>query len=667
MTTKYRHLIPFLYLATLLLPSCGGTQKGSVSSNDLDTGFMRDCQNNLEEAKKQLAGIENYQGPRTVEEFLKQVNKLDITIEDGASKASLYRNVHPDAAVRAAADECQQRYSKLYTEISLSKDYYNNLLVIDKNTGDAISQRYIDHMLRAFRRSGVDKDESTREKIRVLREQLTKLGQDFNRNIREDVRNIKLKSTEEMNGLPEDYISAQRPNDKGEIVITTNYPDYLPFMQYAHNDEKRLELYKQFRNRGYPANENVLEQILQLRYQLAQLLGYENYAVYITEDKMIKTADNAKQFINKISKIADNRAKQDMGILLDRLQRIDPYSKRVEDWQKTYLEELIKQEKYQIDSKELRQYFKYKDVRDGIFKLTENLFNVSIKPWSTEVWHPSVEAYEITENNKLIGRFYLDSHPRDGKYKHAAHFGIQTGVKDIQIPISALICNFPGGDNQAGYMEHGQVETFLHEFGHLLHSLFGGQQRWLGISGISTEWDFVEAPSQMLEEWIWDAKTLKTFAKNDSGQTIPDSLVEKMNAGRAFGKGIFIKHQMFYAALSLNYYNRNPDSFDLNSLAIELQNQYSPFRYVDDTHFYASFGHLDGYSAIYYTYMWSLVIASDMFSEFKKYGLQNREIASRYRATILAPGGSRDAADLVREFLGRPYNFKAFENDLNSH
>jgi thimet oligopeptidase len=198
-----------------------------------------------------------------------------------------------------------------------------------------------------------------------------------------------------------------------------------------------------------------------------------------------------------------------------------------------------------------------------------------------------------------------------------------------------------------------------------MHNLFAGtNQRWMYFSGIKTEWDFVEAPSQMLEEWVWDAETLATFARNDKGEVIPPALVEKMIAARDFGRGMWTKHQLFYAALSLGVYNQNPTDLELDKVMDDIQSKYSPFGYVDDTYFYASFGHLNGYSSIYYTYMWSLVIAADMHSEFVKKGLRNPELAHHYRKMVLEPGGTKDAADLVKNFLGRPYSFDAFAKDL---
>jgi thimet oligopeptidase len=314
----------------------------------------------------------------------------------------------------------------------------------------------------------------------------------------------------------------------------------------------------------------------------------------------------------------------------------------------------------------VREYFSFGKVRQGVLDITSQMFGVTYRKIATPVWHASVEAYEMDDKDgNPIGRFYFDMHPREGKYKHAAAFPIRTGVEGQQLPEAALICNFPGADDPSALMEHSDVETFFHEFGHLVHHLFGGHQRWLGVSGFSTEWDFVEAPSQMLEEWGWDKAVLKRFAVNKAGETIPDHLIAKMQKARDFGKGLWVRHQMFYAALSLNYYNQDPSKIDLAAVAKAMQQEYSPFPYVRDTFFQYSFGHLDGYSAIYYTYMWSLVIAKDLFHVFEEKGLLNPDAASRYRKYILEPGGSKDAALLVKDFLGRDYTFDAFGRWLN--
>lgn len=595
--------------------------------------------------------------------LLAEIDKLDIVIDRVISKASLFRNVHPNAALREAADNCQQKVIELITEINLSKPLYAKIAKIDTSQLSALDKRYVEELIQDYKRSGVDLDEKSRNRIRALQDEIVALGQSFNKNIREDVRSISVSSASELEGLPQDYIDAHPAGEDGKITLTTSYPDYIPVMQYAKNDALRLAFYKEFRKRGYPANEKVLKDLLIKRAELAKILGYSDYASYVTEDLMIKTPENARNFINKINVLAKKQANEEYQLLLNRLKQIDPNATRVGDWQKAYLEELVKTEQFDVDSQKIREYFNYNAVRDGIFDLTETMFGVTIKPWQTEVWHESVESYEMWEGDHLVGKFFLDMHPREGKYNHAAAFGYQDGVKGVQPPILALVCNFPSGTD---LMEHSQVETFLHEFGHLLHGLFGGHQPRMYFSGIKPEHDFVEAPSQMLEEWVWDADTLKTFAKNAAGETIPDDLIAKMNAGRNFGRALFTRHQMFYAAVSLNYYTGDPANIDLTATMKALQKEYSPYAYVEDTYFHASFGHLYGYSATYYTYMWSLVIASDMFSEFEKAGLRNKEVATRYRDTVLAPGGSKDAAQMVEDFLGRPYSFETFAKGLSS-
>jgi thimet oligopeptidase len=211
-------------------------------------------------------------------------------------------------------------------------------------------------------------------------------------------------------------------------------------------------------------------------------------------------------------------------------------------------------------------------------------------------------------------------------------------------------------------MLHTDLETLFHEWGHLLHHVFGGHTRWAGISGITMEWDFVEAPSQMLEEWTWAPETLRTFARHhETGEPIPVDLVRRMKAASEFGKGLYVRQQMFYAALSLGLHTRSPEGLDTSAVVAELQGQYTPFAFVPGTFFETSFTHLDGYSALYYTYMWSLVIAKDMFTTFSGNGLLDEETAARYRRAVLEPGSSKPAADLVADFLGRPYSFAAYE------
>jgi len=627
--------------------------------------YQKMCEQELEQANAIFRKLETLSGPKTIESVLVPLNDMEIILGKTASKASLFYNVHPSQEIRDIAEQQQQEITTLYNEISLSRPLYEACKAVDVSSADATTQRYLEHTLRDFRRSGVDKSEEVRKRIKELNEELTELGQQFSMNTRKDVRSITLSSVDELAGMPEDYIADHPPGKDGNITITTDYPDYFPVMQYAENDAARLALYKEFKNRSYPENADVLKQILMKRYELANLVGYKNYAEYVTETKMVGNAETVRTFIDKVTEIAEPRARAEYAVLLERLKQIDPKATEVGDWQKTYLEELIKKEKYDVDAKKIRSYFQFGNVRDGIFNLTTALYGVTFRPWETEVWHEDVKAYELVDGDRVIGRFYLDLHPRENKYKHAAHFDLQCGVTGKQLPVSALICNFPGEGDDSALMEHSQVETFLHEFGHLLHHLFAGDHRWVRFSGIATELDFVEAPSQMLEEWVWNAETLQLLAKNAAGEPIPPEMVEKMAAAKEFGSGLWTRHQMFYAATSISIYDQDPRDLDLAKTMNDLQDKYSLFKHVPDTHMYANFGHLYGYSAMYCTYMWSLVIAKDLFSRFEAEGMMNPTTAGDYRKAILSAGGAKDAAELVRDFLGRPYSVKPFADWLN--
>jgi thimet oligopeptidase len=329
---------------------------------------------------------------------------------------------------------------------------------------------------------------------------------------------------------------------------------------------------------------------------------------------------------------------------------------------------LVKRSDYDFDSQAIRPYLAYDRVKQGVLDVTSKMFGVTYKQVKdAPVWDPSVECYECWEGNNLIGRFYLDMHPRPNKYNHAAEFDVRTGVEGRQIPEACLVCNLPGGTaGDAGLCEMDDVNTFFHEFGHLLHALFAGHHRWVNTGGIRTEHDFVEAPSQMLEEWMKDPKVLQTFAKNAAGEPVPADLVAKMRKSQEFAKGLQVRRQMVYADLSLSIYDRDPAKVDVNAMMKDLVTRYQPFQYVDATHFACSFGHLDGYSAVYYTYMWSLVIAKDMFSAFNHDNLLDPTVATRYRKTVIGAGGSAPAAVLVERFLGRPYNFDSYKAWLDA-
>ncbi|MCX6781425.1 MAG: Zn-dependent oligopeptidase [Candidatus Magasanikbacteria bacterium] len=484
----------------------------------------------------------------------------------------------------------------------------------------------------------------------------------------EDVRSIKIKVSD-LAGMPGDFCEAHAVDEDGFVTITTDYPDYRPFMIYAENTEARKELFLCFHSRAYPKNEDVLKKMIARRQELARLLGYDSWADYVMEDKMIKTSSAVQNFIDAIDAQARIPAQRDYDALLAEKRLMYPDATEVEEFEKSFWEERAKRRNFNFDSLAVRAYFEYNKVQDGLLALTEELFGISYQRVDDAVvWHSSVDVFDVFRAEKNIGRIYLDMHPRVYKYKHAAQFTLQSGVAGIQLPEGVLVCNFSDPSTSSpALMDHDQVTTFFHEFGHLLHHILGGAQEFIYFSGVATERDFVEAPSKFFEEWEMDAATLKRFAHHtETHEQIPTGLVECMRAADEFGKGLFVRRQMVFAALSLHCYNRRATDpeISVHDLGVLDQTQYGQFPHTEGTYHECSFGHLDGYSAIYYTYMWSLVIAKDLLSKFPDHDMMNEVETRAYARSILEPGGSKDAADLVKDFLGREYSFDAFNTWL---
>ncbi len=634
--------------------------KLSDLGNAAELTTMCDLEN--QRLREQLATLESYQGTPTVEAYYKSLDSLLTSLGNMASVAQSLSAVHPDADFRTAGENCAQLLSQIGTDLGLSRPIYEAVSKLDASNADQATKFSVEKTLLGFRLSGVDKDEATRERIRALNTELVNIGQIFDRNIREDVRTLELDSVEELAGLPKDYIDAHPTGEDGKIRITTQYPDLFPFITYSESDSLRKKLLTKYGNRAYPQNKEVLENLVAKRYELAGLVGFNNYAELITADKMVGSPERVSSFLDELKQYTAEANDRDYGMLLERLRQDQPDAQRVESWQSSYIAEKVRTEQFQVDSKEIRKYFNYNNTRDGILTMVQDLFQVQIRPWETTTWHKDVESYELLDGNRILGRFYLDMHPREGKYQHAAMFPFINGIEGEQLPVAGLICNFPTGSD---LMQHSQVVTFLHEFGHLIHWMFAGHQPWSNVSGIATEWDFVEAPSQMLQEWVWDYDTVSRFARNSDGQPIPEELLNRMIAARDFGLGSGTRRQLSLAAMSLNLYNQDPANIDLDELIPRMTREYTHFEAIPGTHFYANFGHLNGYSAIYYTYQWSKAIATDMFTRFEDMGLRNVEVAGAYRDIVIGAGGTRPAAELVTEFLGREISFKPYADRLS--
>ncbi len=579
---------------------------------------------------------------------------LSLELSNVAAVGSLFSNVHPLEAVRDTAERAEQDALRLSTELNLDPAIYAGFARLDPAGLDQQAARLLDKVLETFTRAGVGSDDEARTRVAAINERITEVNQEFGKAIRDDVRTIRV-APDRLEGMPADWLAARPVDDEGLVTVSTDYPDAVPVRMFAHDADVRRDLTVQFLTRGWPHTEGLLRELFELRHELATLVGYDDWASYDADVKMIKKGAAIPEFIDRIAAAAEEPMRRDLGLLFERYRRDVPGAATIDSADGAYYQELVRREHYDVDSQEVRRYFGFDRVREGLLEVTGRLFGLRYEPVAdVELWADEVTAYDVHDaaGGERLGRIFLDLHPREGKYKHAAQFTLAAGVAGRQLPEGVLVCNF-----SSGLMEHDHVVTLFHEFGHLVHHVLGGQGRWTRFAGVATEWDFVEAPSQMLEEWAWDVAVLQTFAVDAAGTPIPAELVERMRRADAYGKGIYARTQMFYAAMSYWFHAERPA--DLTTRMVELQQQYAPFAYIDGTRMFASFGHLSGYSSGYYTYMWSLVIAKDLFSAFDD-DLFDLDVARRYRDRVLGPGGSKDAADLVADFLGRPSTFDAY-------
>jgi len=384
---------------------------------------------------------------------------------------------------------------------------------------------------------------------------------------------------------------------------------------------------------------------------------------------MVRSDKAVQEFIDRLAGLSASRTQGDYEALLA-LKRDDVAgAKDLEPWDFNFYIEKLKAKRYGFDSKEVRPYFEFRRVREGLFHLAELLFGVTIREAAhVPTWHESVEAYDVSDGDELLGRFYLDLFPREGKFTHAATFRMVYGLEGRQLPQIAMVCNFPDPATAAGpaLMDHQDVVTFFHEFGHLLHGIFSGKAKWMKTSMDDMEWDFVEVPSETLEELANRPESLRTFARHHaSGEEIPTGLVERLQVAQRAARGILTSRQLYLASMSLSYHMMEPAGMNTTAVAAEMHRKYNPLPWFEGTHPQCSFGHLNDYSAIYYTYLWSDVIAKDMADAVAAGGsVMDRAVARRFRKEVLEMGSRKPASDMVRAFLGRDYRYDAFRRWL---
>jgi len=629
----------------------------SVASDLLDRNRAR-----LARAEAHLSRVRDTERPFTETTVLRPFNEIGIEISSAASECGLMAEVHPDPEVRAAADTIIQELSAFSTRLGQDRPLYEALGGLGPSALEPVARRVVDLARRDMRRTGIELSAPDQERVRDVRAELVKVEQEFAKNIRDNLQELAL-DPGQLDGMPPDYIAAHPADANGKVHVTTNYPDLIPFMTYAKDEVARKALAIVNGQRAVPENVVLLEHMLAKRAELASILGFANWAEYASEDKMTGSAGAIRDFIDRALAACRESAAAEYGDLV-----AEKGAEPIGTWDTQYLLERVKARKYSYNGRELRPYFEYRAVRQAILDRSSELFGLTFTPVTIELWHPSIETFAVHVDGRAMGHISLDMHPREGKFKHAACFTLVPGFKGRSKPHGVLVCNFPDPNAQQGpaLMEHSEVVTYFHEFGHLVHGIVSGDIEWARVRRPS-EWDFIEAPSQFLEEWIYDYDVLRRFAKHvETGAVIPEALVRKLREARDFGRGTFVQRQLMLSAISLRLHDRDPRGLDTTQVVFDTSKEFSRIVMPEGTAMQASFGHLEGYTALYYTYMWSLVIAKDLHGAFAK-GLMDLAQAKRYRDLVLAPGGTKPAGDLVGDFLGRPYGFDAFREWLAPH
>jgi thimet oligopeptidase len=633
---------------------------GNLTHEDL-TAWV---QNHLDRHRQAIDRLLAEKGPRTPENTLRAYDDAVAELAATGSQIGLLDSVHPDKAIRDAAQDQAQKISQVGVELALNQKVYQALNEVSAEDADPATRHYLERTLLQYRLAGVDKDDATRARLKELQDKATLLSLTFSRNVQEGGNKVSVENPSELDGLPPDFLAAHQPGEDGKITLTTDFPDYLPVMTFAKSHDLRERMFLAYNTRAYPQNQQILLDLLAIRKEIAQLLGFSNWADLATADQMMESAANMQAFLDELDRASLAGAEKEYAMLLEfsGQQQIDACSRG-------YWLEQYRRSAFEFDSQSVRPYFPYDRVEQGVLSTATRLFQVEFRPaQDAETWHPDVFAYDVHDRGTCIGRFYLDMHPREGKDKwfsaHPLIPGISNHPNGRQIPEAALICNFPGGKSgDPGLMQHSDVVTFFHEFGHLMHALLGGHQNWAGISGIATEGDFIEVPSQMLEEFFRDHRLLATFAHHyETNEPIPADLVAKMNRAGAFGRADGIRTQLYYTTCSLQTHTEDPAALNLDQLFKSLYTRFLPYKWIDANRMYAAFTHLVGYSSNYYTYLYDKVIALDFFAQFEKTNLLDDPIAMKYRRTVLDPGGSLPGKEIVQKFLGRNQSTEAFAN-----
>ena len=627
----------------------------------------------IDEAETVLRAVTGLDTERTFENTMRPLDRIADILDHAATDFTFMGYVHPDKEIRSAAKEAEEKRDKWAAEIWFRDDLYEAIDEYAQSREaselEGEHQRLLEFALRDLRRAGHELDPETRQRVKELTQREIELGVRFQQNIDEWDDWI-LMTREDLEGLPDAYIDGLDVDEEtGMYKVTIAYPDMIPFLENSPRRDLREQLRFKFNTVAIEENRKLLEEALEIRQEVADIFGVPTWAHHRLEERMAKNPDRVEEMYSELRDPLTQAARDELAVV-SRLLDTDTGDTRVQQWDWSYYDTLQRKSDYGVDNFEVAQYFPLPRVLEGMFDLTQEMFGITFTEIEDfDTWHPDVQLFSVheSETGEEIARFYLDLFPRDGKYGHAAEFPLIRSrlLEDgtYQNPLCAMVANFTKPTKTSpSLLQHSEVETLFHEFGHVLHQNLG-RTELARFSGTGTERDFVEAPSQIMEHWIWRPDVLKRFARHhETGEPIPTDLVDQLVAARNLNKAMFQLRQMQYGWWDQEMH-RGPER-DLDAI-LSAGSEITMLPPHEGTFPLASFGHImGGYDASYYGYMWAEVFGDDMFSRFEEQGVTNPDVGRAYRTEVLGRGGSLDADELLLNFLGREPNNEAFLRKL---
>jgi thimet oligopeptidase len=622
--------------------------------------MVQSCQQGIDQAKSKITKLEKLPFNKVnAANTLAEWDRINQLADKIGGPAGLLSEVSPDSAVRATADACNLKMSALMNDVLQSEALYSRFKVLKPK--DAIDAEARADILNNFEDRGVNLSKAKRTELLAIFNKIEKLQQDFSRNMRDNQAKISF-SAAELTGVAARFLETAKKDAAGQYVLGFDYPEIDAVMGYAESETTRERYYIARMKIGGAANLQILKEVVQLRQQLADLTGYPSYAAFAMRNKMAATPEAVNTFLSDVQSRVSELEKSDIEELRQEKARFTGKAdSQLKRWDVAFYEEQLKASRYQLDQKQVREQFPTEPTIAWMMNVTGTLYGVEFRPNAAlKTWHSDVRAYDVFDkaSQKYLSSFYLDLFPRDGKYKHAAAFPVRgVSVLGGQTPVSVLVTNF----SREGFNQY-ELETLFHEFGHVMHGVLS-KTRYSMQAGTSVKRDFVEAPSQMYEEWARRPEAEALF--NDtcaSCKPIDPKLIAKMDDARRFGRGLKYARQVLYSAFDMALAAKNAG--DPQAVWQEMEGK-TPLGYVAGTEFPGTFGHIvGGYAAGYYGYMWSEVLALDMLSAYGNNVMDVKQ-GKRYRELILENGGQRPAMQLVEEFIGRKPNADAFFQEIS--